>query len=52
MTEIIATCWYVASRVMLIWGMYCVCSACGAYLESKGIPLYKKLPDKKEEKTQ
>ncbi len=29
---------YIISRLILMYGMYCVCSACGAYLEYKNVP--------------
>lgn len=33
---------YVISRIIMMYGMYCVCSACGAYLEDKGVAPFKK----------
>jgi hypothetical protein len=28
--------YYYGSRLVMMYGMYCICSACGAYIESKG----------------
>ena len=33
---------YVVTRLVLMYGMYCVCSACGAYLEDKNVPPFHK----------
>ncbi len=39
-SSIVATVYYLTVRLVLMYGMYCICSACGAYLESKGSSLF------------
>ncbi len=40
--SVLATICYLAVRLVLMYGMYCICSACGAYLESRGVAPFRK----------
>ncbi len=39
---VIATVYYLSVRLVLMYGMYCICSACGAYLKSRGTAPFRK----------
>lgn len=36
------TIFYIISRFAMMYGMYCICSVCGAYLEYKGVTPFNK----------